>query len=147
VEKLLPHLSFKGRANRQRYWVTAMVLGISLAVATILALSFGVAGAVVGAALIGVLIWANLANAARRLHDRDKSAWWLLIMFAPIFVLAFLGGAAEAAAPDGGLLFTILRLPFAIWVFVELGCLRGTEGENRFGPDPLQPENVAEVFG
>jgi uncharacterized membrane protein YhaH (DUF805 family) len=32
-------------------------------------------------------------------------------------------------------------------VFVELGCLRGVEGENRFGPDPLQPVDAAEVFG
>ena len=147
MEKLLPYLSFEGRANRQRYWLTAIVIAISLAVAAILTLSFGVFGAVVGVALIGVLSWAGMANAARRLHDRGKSAWWLLIMFAPIFALAFLEGVAEALAPDGGLLFAVLRLPFVIWVFVELGCLRGVEGENRFGPDPLQPVDAAEVFG
>jgi uncharacterized membrane protein YhaH (DUF805 family) len=27
----------------------------------------------------------------------------------------------------------------SIWAFVELYCLRGTVGENRFGPDPLNP--------
>jgi uncharacterized membrane protein YhaH (DUF805 family) len=30
-----------------------------------------------------------------------------------------------------------------IWGFVELGCLRGTAGPNRFGPDPLVVEGAA----
>ena len=30
--------------------------------------------------------------------------------------------------------------PLSIWAFVELGCLRGTSGPNRYGPDPLKPE-------
>jgi uncharacterized membrane protein YhaH (DUF805 family) len=34
--------------------------------------------------------------------------------------------------------FELVSLALMIWGFVELGCLRGTVGPNRFGPDPLQ---------
>ncbi|TWT96445.1 DUF805 domain-containing protein [Neorhodopirellula pilleata] len=48
----------------------------------------------------------------KRWHDRDKSGWWVLINAIPI-----LGG---------------------IWSFIECGCMKGTNGPNQFGPDPLQ---------
>jgi uncharacterized membrane protein YhaH (DUF805 family) len=58
------------------------------------------------------LLWIGLATAAKRLHDRDKSFWWCLVGIIPV-----LGG---------------------IWVFIQLYCLRGTDGPNRFGSDPLR---------
>lgn len=57
------------------------------------------------------MLWSSLALQVKRWHDRDKSAWWLLMNFVP-----FIG---------------------AIWVLVECGFLRGTEGQNSYGPDPL----------
>jgi len=104
--------SFEGRVNRQPYWmfilamiVVYMVLfGISMAIGEtvggILMLVFGL-----------VMLWSSLAIQVKRWHDRDKSAWWLLMNFVP-----FIG---------------------AIWVLVECGFLRGTEGQNNYGPDPL----------
>jgi hypothetical protein len=47
----------------------------------------------------------------KRWHDRDKSGWWVLIGLIPVI---------------GGL-----------WMIIECGFLKGTEGSNRFGPDPL----------
>jgi uncharacterized membrane protein YhaH (DUF805 family) len=35
------------------------------------------------------------------------------------------------------LLASIAMIVLVIWAFIELGCLRGTPGPNRFGPDPL----------
>ena len=57
------------------------------------------------------ILYPSLAVAAKRFHDRDKSGWWILILFIPI--IGF------------------------IWYLVELGFLPGTPGPNRFGPDPL----------
>ncbi len=69
-------------------------------------------------AVIGLIaLWPSLAVAAKRWHDRDKSGWWVLISFIPI--LGF------------------------VWTFIECGCMKGTEGDNRFGPDPLGPELVS----
>jgi len=57
------------------------------------------------------ILYPSLAVAAKRFHDRDKSGWWILILFIPI--IGF------------------------IWYLVELGFLPGMPSPNRFGPDPL----------
>jgi uncharacterized membrane protein YhaH (DUF805 family) len=59
-------------------------------------------------ALLGVFL-PNLAVGARRLHDIDRTAWWLLLHI----------------------------VPFGALVLLVFACLRGTPGPNRFGPDPL----------
>jgi uncharacterized membrane protein YhaH (DUF805 family) len=62
-----------------------------------------------GLSSLGLLL-PNLAVTARRLHDIDRSAWWILIMLVPIVG--------------------------AIILFMFM-CLRGTFGLNRFGPEPV----------
>jgi uncharacterized membrane protein YhaH (DUF805 family) len=37
----------------------------------------------------------------------------------------------------GGFLLHLAGFAITVWAFVELGCLRGTVGPNRYGPDPL----------
>jgi uncharacterized membrane protein YhaH (DUF805 family) len=59
-----------------------------------------------------IILWPSLAIYAKRWHDRDKSGWWSLIMLVPIIG--------------------------SIWLLVELGFLRGTDGPNRFGENPIQ---------
>ena len=145
LDKLLPYLSFKGRANRQRYWLTSLALA-GLLLAVMLIGIIPIVGALVVLAGIVLAVWAGLAVALRRLHDRNKSGWWLLIMYGPVMVLSALSEVASVSDPTAGTGFAALSLPFSIWMFVELGCLKGTTGANRFGPDPLQPE-LAEVFG
>ncbi len=61
--------------------------------------------------LTAVMIWPTICIYGKRFHDRDKSAWWVLISLVPI--VGF------------------------IWILVECGLLQGTEGPNRFGPDPV----------
>jgi len=109
-KKLL--FSFEGRINRKPYWMFILAV---IAVAFVLvgvSLVIGENAGMILLVLFQILIlWSALAVQAKRWHDRDKSAWWLLMNLVPII------------GP--------------IWVFVEAGCLRGTEGQNRFGPDPL----------
>lgn len=50
-------------------------------------------------------------------------------------------GGAETAA----ILPNLLSFLISLWLLVDLGCLRGQEGGNRFGPDPLNPTQ-ADVF-
>jgi uncharacterized membrane protein YhaH (DUF805 family) len=75
------------------------------------------------------LIWIGLAVAAKRLHHRNKSAWWLLVFYVLPGVLNYAAGGTFALAIAG--------LAISIWALVELGFLRGTSGPNDFGPDPL----------
>ncbi len=75
-----------------------------------------------------------------RLHDRDKSAWWLLVFYGLPAALGELAKAAWFAEPAGTVLHSILALAgfaLSIWGFVEIGCLGGTVGSNTYGPDPL----------
>ena len=152
VKKLLDYLSFTGRANRQRYWVRALLLAVVGVIAMMLTLGMSDMVPILGimglpAALI--LMVAILANGARRLHDRNKSAWWLLLFVGLPSILSTPGQVAKASGDQGlmalGALCALVGLPFSIWGFVEIGCLRGTAGPNRYGEDPLATP-IAEAF-
>ncbi|WP_298884997.1 DUF805 domain-containing protein [uncultured Bradyrhizobium sp.] len=87
-----------------------------------------------------LMLWIYLAIVVKRLHDRDKSAWWLFAYF----VLPGLYKQFEERLPDS---YWVLPLALAsailtLAAFVETGFLRGTRGPNRFGPDP-EAEHVS----
>ena len=79
------------------------------------------------------MIWVSLALGAKRLHDRDKSAWWLVLFYVVPGILSSL-----ANQMDFGFVLHLVSFAITVWAFVELGCLRGTVGPNQYGPDPLE---------
>ena len=118
-----------------------MVFGVAgLLVAVILFTAAGIAAPVFVVMLVVVLIpwliWGFVIH-TERLHDRDKSAWWLLVFYG---LPALLGPVARMASFPGARLHYILALAgfaLSIWGFFEIGCLPGTSGSNSYGPDPL----------
>jgi uncharacterized membrane protein YhaH (DUF805 family) len=142
--------SFTGRINRGKYWLAALIY---VAVwTTFIAVSLvwlgglnidnllSLAGAGLMIWLIGFILfvlgaWSSLAVGIKRLHDRDKSGWWILLFWLGPSIL----GGSQTASPDlgGGLILSLAATAIVIWAFVELGCLRGTPGLNQYGPDPL----------
>lgn len=141
--------SFQGRLNRQPYWLTSIAIVVLIIVLIVFALAmFGVhdfwAGGTTLALLVILyipLLWVGLALGAKRLHDRDKSAWWLLLFY---LVPSLLSGAANRM-DGGGFILHLAGFAITVWAFVELGCLRGTVGPNRYGPDPLAAPATAPV--
>lgn len=129
---LLPYkryFDFSGRSCRKEYWMFQLLWVLMIfAVAVIFAMfDFGggegvspVAMVLMGVAGLFVLgsIIPGLLLQVRRFHDQDKSGWMVLLNFVPY---------------AGGII---------VLVFM---CLRGTNGPNRFGPDPLGGD-VSEVF-
>lgn len=121
--------SFKGRITRKQYWLRFVLLSTLLSVVIGVGVVFtvlpgaGASNAQIAAAMdtanwISIpfnllYLWTNWAVCAKRLHDRDKSGWWQLLVLIPIIGW--------------------------IWLLVVIGFLRGTPGPNRFGPDPLAP--------
>ena len=116
--------SFNGRTGRKGFWiVTVLILVIYLVL-------WGVAFAPIMAAaatndpaamanvsmpfwvwiVMLPMLWISLAVQAKRWHDQDKSAWWILIGFIP-----FVGG---------------------LIVLIMCGFIAGTPGPNRFGDVP-----------
>jgi uncharacterized membrane protein YhaH (DUF805 family) len=114
LDVLRKYAVFSGRARRREYWIflavnvmiTIMLIMIDAAVGTFDA-EIGV-GLLSGVYTFAVLI-PSLAVGARRLHDTDRTGWWLLISFIPVVG------------------------PIVLLVFL---VLRGQIGPNRFGPNP-----------
>lgn len=72
--------------------------------------SFGFRWLIFGICLIVLNVFYCML-AIKRAHDRDRPGWFILFSWVP-------------------------PIP-VFWVFIELGFLRGTEGGNTFGNDPL----------
>jgi uncharacterized membrane protein YhaH (DUF805 family) len=134
--------SFQGRLNRKPYWTTVIAMTAVFILVLLLALAalreYGLEFLPVTIAIILVLyiplIWIGLALSAKRLHDRDKSAWWLLVFYA---LPTILSTAADRTEDVQFIILHLISFGITVWAFVELGCLRGTVGSNRYGPDPL----------
>lgn len=98
----------------------------------------GIAGAVFWIALTAAVYAAAFTMAIKRLHDRNRAWWWAgVFVIAPNVVYGF-GQYLTTTDMAGAVsyLVHILAIALAIWGFVELACLRGTRGVNRYGPDP-----------
>ena len=133
-----------GRIGRAKYWRSVLIyIGGGLMTAVILFTAAGIAAPLLAVMVVVLLIPWLLWGASfttRRLHDRDKSAWWLVVFYLVPAVLGQLAKTAWFAGAAGTVLHYIVALAsfaLTIWGFVEIGCLRGTAGSNTYGPDPL----------
>jgi uncharacterized membrane protein YhaH (DUF805 family) len=144
------YVSFQGRLNRKPYWLMNLVLlGLGLVAFVVVSLLGAMLSLLwaLAAPLAIAFYWASTSIAARRLHDRNKSAWWLLLYLGLPLVLGGLRGLMIVTnAPAGpGDLLSFISFCISMWVLVDLGIMKGTQGANRFGDDPLGPA-VQEVF-
>jgi len=151
LQKIL--FSFEGRIGRGTYWLAILALVVALLVLTLAPfLLNSEEAAVLMLALTSqflwlLSLWPILALGAKRLHDRDKSGWWLLMFWLLPFAL-FCGGFSIVFFDDPrtgrsgdfstGLIVALASLPPALWGIVELGILPGTKGPNLYGADPAQ---------
>ena len=110
------YATFRGRARRSEYWFFTLFIILSSVVASVL--DAAVAGNTAGhLTVFSGILWVaiflpSLAVTARRLHDTDRSGWWMLISLVPVI---------------GGILLLV-------WV-----CKRGDDSSNRFGQSPIGP--------
>lgn len=132
-EPIRKYAQFSGRARRKEYWMFCLlIIGIEIVFYTLMGI-LGAGPMMAGDPTAGVnpvagllmlafsvvmlgLFIPSLAVSFRRLHDTNRSAWWLLIALIP-----FLG--------------VVVLLVFML--------LDGTPGDNRFGPDPKAREGLA----
>lgn len=116
------YAQFSGRSRRKEYWMYTLFIVLVSLIAGAIDGALGLAGEAGYGPLGGIFALATLvpsiAVGIRRLHDTDRSGWWLLIALVPLI------GA-----------FVLL------YFFVS----EGTSGPNRFGEDPKNP-GQAQVF-
>lgn len=136
--------SFRGRVARLTWWRVQLVASALIAALWVLTIFVAMGAgdiAVLPLLLILPVLAVTLAMSVRRLHDRDKSAWWLLAFWAaPAACFATASWLTEQTGDGGGpaLAALIAGLAFELWSLVEIGLLPGAKGPNRFGPAPVR---------
>jgi uncharacterized membrane protein YhaH (DUF805 family) len=135
--------SFRGRINRAPFLVVQLAL-----LAFWLKFAFRISSepeALDGIVII-LMIWINLATVAKRLHDRDRNGWWAAAVFAAnrltyVYYSLFLGlsfGVDISIGRELPLVMLAVALSLLqTGIIIELFFMPGTDGRNRFGPDPL----------
>jgi uncharacterized membrane protein YhaH (DUF805 family) len=137
-------ISPSGRINRAQFWIAIMVFAAACLLVGGLSFAIGYSPTMNALGwIVSLLVAASgVLVCMKRLHDRNKTGWWVLLFYsAPVTLLlvaALVGGATETLLLL--LLLQLVCLGISIWALVELGCLRGTIGQNKYGPDPLAPD-------
>ena len=113
-------LSAKGRMNRSKYLIATLILQTIIFVSMFL---FGMALMYLGSfgkssilyftlsIFCLLVIYAAFVISIKRFHDLNLSAWWILAFMIPL-----------------------VNVVLVVILFFK----KGTAGENKFGPDPLQ---------
>jgi uncharacterized membrane protein YhaH (DUF805 family) len=153
--------SFRGRMSRRNLWMrflpAYLVVGVAaLILAEAVAEAETDAGSVVMLAFFVFTLWSGSVVLVKRCHDRGRSLWFLGLALAPSLMviaagivvfttglldpLTLLQPDADIAEHAGYLITFGLAILVAdilqLWVMIELYFLRGTIGDNRYGPDP-----------
>jgi uncharacterized membrane protein YhaH (DUF805 family) len=135
---------FHGRATRSEWWLFVLIFFVYNFVVTALCVYiFGFLGLLIGWVLMIVLLWPALAISERRLHDRGKSGWWLLLFYLTPIILGsaklwLTGEMGVRGYKDPTTVATIISfasLAITLWGLIEMGVLPGQHGDNKFGPD------------
>jgi uncharacterized membrane protein YhaH (DUF805 family) len=128
------------RKYRRAWLVWGIVYALLLLMLALLGL---VPIAAIGLGFIAVILAlnSNIAIANKRLHDLGWSGWWQLVFWGgqgAINIVARYAGSHSIVLEFGSLALFVAMV-------VIFGCLRGTEGPNKYGPDPLAaaPETPA----
>jgi uncharacterized membrane protein YhaH (DUF805 family) len=148
-----PHLllSIRGRINLAKWWIASGILIIiGFVVSTVIdrldveAVAAGL-NRLAATSLAVVLALANLlvvycllVVTVKRLHDRNRRGWWILMFpLAPVVLASILSTFGEDLEPT--LYYAVLAVALIITIaaVIELGVRPGTAGLNRYGPDPL----------
>ena len=134
---------FQGRVNRGKFWLLALIwivfLLIVVGLAAMVVTSYAALYRVGLIASIPIVVSAVSAG-VRRLNDRNKNGWWLLVFYGIPLLQPLAGALLDAFIGLGSALLQYVSLAVILWALVELGCLRGTIGANQYGADPIAPE-------
>lgn len=158
---------YRGRVNRAQYWLGTIAVSVVnwIVMVAILATSTMPADKNPAAALAAAssqlalvlpisfgLSWIAFALQVKRFHDRGQSGWWSMLPAAPVFfmMMNLFSAVSEQWSVDrlmGSLGMPMLALVvISLGLFVNLGCLPGTQGPNKFGDPPgSAPSSVPPV--
>lgn len=104
------YAEFTGRSTRTEYWLFVLTYSIGILAAMLLGGLFGVGDLFFYLVVLGSMV-PSIAVTIRRLHDIDKSGWFMLLGLVPIV---------------GGIILIVFAL------------MPSTQGSNQYGPAETQ---------
>jgi uncharacterized membrane protein YhaH (DUF805 family) len=144
------YFEFGGRSSRYEFWFFVLFVTIASIIASFIdGLLFGTDEESVGflAPIVSLVhVIPGVAVSVRRLHDIDRTGWWILLPSVALVVMIVLLGIVALTAEDPvaaltglGMSMVIVGLVYlaVLIVLIVLYCTRGTPGPNRFGPEPV----------
>lgn len=141
VEK---YADFSGRASRPEYWWYSLALIVASIVVSIIESILGIDnmvgpyGPLSLILMLGLLV-PGVAVTVRRLHDTDRSGWWILVAVIPYLIVGIMAGMAGASGSMAALgsagMASILAFVGLVVLLIFM-VLPGTPGDNRYGPPP-----------
>jgi uncharacterized membrane protein YhaH (DUF805 family) len=138
---------FDGRIGRKTYILSIIgVFVASFVFAFLLTLATNWRADWISVITTILFFWPGVALGVKRAHDRQRSAAWYVVAVAYVTIVQIMiqsrvFGPVERPEfwPWWAWALTIVMILWMLWLFVELVFLRGTYGENRYGPDPINP--------
>jgi uncharacterized membrane protein YhaH (DUF805 family) len=144
--------SFRGRISRQSWWLGLIILfAVTIPVSIWLdPAAFDPNATEIKPPSLALTIWSlatclpTAAITIKRLNDRDWPSWigYLLAVLFVVLVIANYFGLLldpDRMAPPEAFAFGTIML-FFLWTLADNGFFKGTNGPNRYGPDPLAPQ-------
>ena len=93
-----------------------------------------------------VIAVSQITSLVKRLHDLNFSGYWVLLIFFLEIVLSLILELSEISGIQLPLLVEIIVSIMAVILFlvgfIGLFFIKGTKGDNKYGPDPLQEGNL-----
>lgn len=136
---------FHGRIPRKLYWFAAAILtvaGIGVHLAMHGPKLSDPHAPITGPDLLVRLLFLISATAVtrKRLNDRGHKLWltllWLAMNLITLITLYYNPPDPDQITTSQAI-FLAVTMVASLWFFIELGCLRGEQGPNSYGPDPL----------
>ena len=157
------YFSPRGRISRSQYWLRFLLPYVVIYLLLVIAAGATDDDSTTHRVISGILtifllvaLWPSIAVLVKRIHDRNKPGWLCLVLYVPTFVFMVLlivlvaNSIIESARSGtytpptaGGLVIAVgllglIAAVIGVWFFIEFGCLRGSVGPNRYGPDPVR---------
>ena len=153
VKCMKHYVDFHGRAGRAEFW---MFYGVTSMIQSVFSIAInarqgGEIDAVTPISMIYlvyliVMFIPALAVGVRRLHDIGKSGWYLAGALILSVILAIAIGVAAAMQSNVEAIVLMILLMILMLAFYIVPMLKGQPGENKWGPNPNEVNNVSETI-
>jgi uncharacterized membrane protein YhaH (DUF805 family) len=157
VLPLSKYAQFSGRSTRAEFWwfsLACFVVGFLVdAIDMAMGSEIGLIGMVYG---LGLFI-PTISVSVRRLHDTNRSGWWILVPVVPAVIFGFLttaakldsvldpSGTASTTAISTSMFVPLIAFLFACLIVTIFMFLPGNKAANRFGSDPYSDDQFRQV--